>query len=260
MLRSGYSSAAVMKELASRHFSDQFDADAEAQIQKAGASLALLQALRDGTYAASPAEIAAAQKEQAARVDRESFARESAQNSDALKGPANQPPDTPASTKAPSPEQIYQMLKDSLVIRQRGVLVPVDEETLRKKKLFLFFFSAISSPLGRHFTSRLSEYYQQVEIEHPEIEVIFFSGDRSQFAMENYMSQTEMPWPAVAFSEIGKQFAALPAGFVHDLPTLALVDASGKVLSRSADPSPAALEKVLVDLDKTLQNGSVGTR
>ena len=54
MLRSGYSSAAVIKELAARHFADEFNDAVEAQLQKAGASPDLVSALRRGAYAAIP--------------------------------------------------------------------------------------------------------------------------------------------------------------------------------------------------------------
>ena len=169
-------------------------------------------------------------------------------------------PASQAAAKAPPPDQVYSVLKDSLVVRQQGVLVPVDSETLRSKKIFLYFFSAISSSVGRHFTSVLSEYYQRVATQHPEFEVVFFSGDRSQFAMENYMNQTDMPWPAVEFSKVAEQASTFPPGLIHEIPTLLVLDGSGKLLTRSADASPAALEKVLVDLDKIFQNGNVVAR
>jgi hypothetical protein len=260
MLRSGYSSAAVIKELAARHFADEFSDAVEAQLQKAGASPDLMLALRRGTYAASPAEIAAAQKDQAARVERQSSTDISAPTAEPSRSSADKRPAVEPSTQTPPPDQVYRVLKDSLVVRQRGVLVPVDSETLRSKKLFLYFFSAISSPVGRHFTSVLSEYYQRMTTQHPEFEVVFFSGDRSQFAMENHMNQTDMPWPAVEFSKVAEQSAIFPPGLIHDLPTILVLDGSGKLLTRSADASPAALEKVLVDLDKILQNGNFVAR
>ena len=37
MLRSGYSSDAVMRELAARHFADTFDSTVEEQLKRAGA-------------------------------------------------------------------------------------------------------------------------------------------------------------------------------------------------------------------------------
>src|SRR3954470_22946459 len=62
MLRSGYSSETVMHELANHHFGDTFDPAVEKQLQKAGASPVLLDALRKGSFQASESEIVAAEQ------------------------------------------------------------------------------------------------------------------------------------------------------------------------------------------------------
>ena len=62
MLRSGYSSAGVMRELSQRHFLDTLDPAKEEMLVKAGASAELIAALNDGTYALSPEQNAAAQQ------------------------------------------------------------------------------------------------------------------------------------------------------------------------------------------------------
>src|SRR4051794_10533034 len=69
MLRSGYSSETVMQELANHHFGDTFDPAVEKQLQKAGATPALLDALRSGSFRASPDEIAAAEQKLAAQEE-----------------------------------------------------------------------------------------------------------------------------------------------------------------------------------------------
>ena len=62
MLRSGYSSDAVIRELATRHFADAFDSTVEEQLKRAGANESLLNALRTGSYAATASEISAAKE------------------------------------------------------------------------------------------------------------------------------------------------------------------------------------------------------
>src|SRR4029077_12093266 len=69
MLRSGYSSETIMRELAARHFGDAVDSAVEKQLEKAGASPALLNALRNGSFRASPDEIAAAEEKLAAQEE-----------------------------------------------------------------------------------------------------------------------------------------------------------------------------------------------
>jgi hypothetical protein len=69
MLRSGYSSQAVLHELSARKFADIFDSEIEKQLVEAGASPVLIDALRSGVYQLSPAEIAAAQQRMAALAE-----------------------------------------------------------------------------------------------------------------------------------------------------------------------------------------------
>lgn len=252
MLRSGYSSDAVLRELSTRHFSDAFDGETEKQLKQAGASAELLDKLRTGAYHASASQIAALEQKRTSQQQRSLVpATDSKPAGDIIKRIDSA---QPAST--PPADQVYRVLKGDLVTRERGVLVPFDDETLQSKKLFLFFFSANSSPVGRNFTPRLVGYYERTVPQHPEFEVVFFSADRSQFGMETYMNQANMPWPAVAFSQIAAQAAAIEAGLVHDIPCLILLDSSGKLLSRSEE-NGGGLDKVLADLDKILAQGAV---
>ena len=67
MLRSGYSSEAILRELSTRHFAGDLDSAAEQQLVRAGANQSLITALQSGAYAAPSSEIAAAQEKLAAR-------------------------------------------------------------------------------------------------------------------------------------------------------------------------------------------------
>jgi hypothetical protein len=57
MLRSGYSSDTIIRDLSTRHFGDRLDPEAEKELVRAKASSALLDALKSGKYAASEDEI-----------------------------------------------------------------------------------------------------------------------------------------------------------------------------------------------------------
>ncbi len=146
---------------------------------------------------------------------------------------------------------MYDHLKDDLVYWHEGSLVPFDNETLEGKKFYLLFFSAIWSKEGRQFTSQLADYYNRVHPQHPEVEVVFFSADRSAFAMENYVSQTQMPWPVVSYDKLQGKAGALAGAFTHQIPRLILAEANGRVLSDSGEARPD-FDKVLADLDKVL--------
>jgi hypothetical protein len=251
MLRSGYSDSAVLNELSVRRFADTFDPDVEQQLVKAGAGESLTNALRSGVYQLSPPEIAAATEKRSAQSTKVS---EAIPNS----GTDSQKENNGGISLAPNPAadaqrggSMYDHLKDDLVYWHDGSLLAFDNEVLEKKKLYLLFFSAIWSKEGRQFTPRLVDYYNRIVPVHPELEVILFSADRSAFAMENYISQTNMPWPAVAFDKRGGKAGAIQESLVHQIPRLILANAAGKILSDSGENKPD-FDKVLVDLDRVL--------
>ena len=147
---------------------------------------------------------------------------------------------------------MYDHLKDDLVYWHAGALLPFDDETLENKRFYLLFFSAISSRAGYQFTRNLVDYYNRTAPQHPEFEVIFFSADRSPFAMQNYISQTNMPWPAVAFEKRDGKAGAIQGNLVHEIPCLILADASGKILSYTDSEKRLSADRVLADLDRLL--------
>ena len=109
--------------------------------------------------------------------------------------------------------------------------------------------------MGRKFTSQLIDYYNRVAPEHPEFELIFFSVDRSQFGMETYMSESNMPWPAVVFDKVAEKLTKRPNGLVREAPFLILTDASGNITSfGGTSDDKNTLSKVLADLDRTLSH------
>jgi hypothetical protein len=248
MLRSGYSSDVILRELSSRHFSDAFDAAIEKELIKAGASQTLVDALRSGVYKSSDSETELAKQRLAAQEIARAKLLES--NDD-----RNQQSVT-TSASGPAPFQqsggtVYDHLKGDLVYWHNGALVPFDDAALEKKKIYLLFFSAISSKEGRELTATLRDYYNRVAPKHPEFEVIFFSVDRSSFAMENYISQTNMPWPAVAYDKRSGKAGAFAQNLVRQIPYFVLAEVNGRPLSDSGG-NPANLDKVLSDLDKIL--------
>ena len=250
MLRSGYSSEAVMRELSARHFADSFDSTVEKQLVQSGANQSLIDALRSGTYKLSSSEMAATKEKLADKEQREVLAAEQSRAS----GPPQQSAPAPALIGASG--MTYQLLKGDLVYWHQGTLSHFDDEALENKKLYLFFFSANWSPQGRKFTPQLVEYYNRVAPQHPEFEVIFFSADRSPFGMETYMGQANMPWPAVDYEKLGSK-AAIQNNFVRGLPCLILVDGSGKILSNSyGTERNLGPETVLADLDKIFSGKS----
>jgi hypothetical protein len=257
MLRSGYSSETILRDLSVRHFGDQFDSGIEKQLIRAGANSTLIDALRSGTYAVPAAEIAAAKAKLAVQ---EGNAAKTREHSNATSQSSESQPTTDRSAPSTATElrhAIYLRLKNDLVYWHEGSVTHFDDEALEDKKLYLLFFSANWSPAGRKFTPRLVEYYNRVAPQHPEFEVIFFSADRSQFGMETYMAQSNMPWPAVAYDRRTGKAGAIQTNLVREIPALVLADAAGQVLSYShGGENAVGPEKVLADLDQIFNRGS----
>jgi hypothetical protein len=254
MLRSGYSSEAVLRELSTRKFGEEFNSEIEYQLSRAGASPSLIEALRSGAYSLPASEITASRGKLAAQERTASKALEHS-NGAALPN-QGQPPTVPqAATEAG--DSIYLHLKGDLICWHQGSVMNFDDEALEHKKLYLFFFSANWSAAGRKFTSQLVEYYNRVAPQHPEFEVIFVSVDRSQFGMETYMAQSNMTWPAVAYDKRSGKAGVIQNNLVREIPCLVLADASGKILSYShGGENAVAPETVLVALDEILTRGS----
>lgn len=240
MLRSGYSNDAVLRELATRKFAGTLDSTTASELVRAGAQESLIAALQSGANQLSPAEAAAWEQR-----------KQSVRSVEAAQSVANAAGVRPAAAQAQSPGTVYDFLKDDLVYWHEGSLVPFDDQALQSKKFYLLFFSAIWSKEGRQFTTQFVDYYNRVAPQHPEFEVVFFSLDRSQFAMQNYVSQTNMPWPAVAYDKSDGKSRLIKQRLARPVARLVLVDAAGNLVSDSGETQPN-FGKVLSDLDRLL--------
>jgi nucleoredoxin len=248
MLRSGYSSNSLMQELSKRHFADTVDETKEKTLVKAGASSDLIAALKSGIYSLSPEKTAAVQQQIAAEEERRAEQAEASRKADAQYQAQVARERTSKSAKqniGASSDAISQFLKGDLVQWHNGSVVRADETALANKKLIAFYFSAEWCVPCRKFTPQLVEYYKRVAPDHPEFEVVFYSRDRSLFAMEKYMQEQNMPWLAIDYSKL-KEKEVLTKSAGNGIPSLVLVDSTGKVISSSQDVGP---QKVLTDLD-----------
>jgi nucleoredoxin len=249
MLRAGYSSEAVQRELSVRRFAESCDAAAEKALMGAGATPALIDALKSGSYASSPADARAAQAELAGQAARR------AREADRTRKLNTLYQDQLARARAAAPAQtetantLADQFKDDLVFWKNGSLARFDGEGLGKKKLIALYFSAHWCAPCRKFTPQLVEFYNRVAPQHPEFEIVFVSRDRSPFGMETYMRETQMPWPAIDFGKLpGKESLKKYGG--ESIPCLVLLDAGGKIISDTyAGKNYVGPEKVLADLN-----------
>ena len=260
MLRSGFSNETVQQELSVRGLAEPLDAAAEKSLRETGATAALVDAIKSGAYAIAPADAQRAQDELAAQAARRAEAAEQARKFNTLyqdqlaRARQAAPPATgPVSTI------LADQFKGDLVAWRNGGLVGLsrfDDEVIEKKKLIALYFSAHWCGPCRKFTPQLVEFYNRVAPQHPEFEIIFVSNDRSAGAMEAYMRDLKMPWPAIDFAKLPNK-SALKKYAGEGIPCLVLLDASGKVISDSyVGKNFVGPEKVLTDLAATFAQPS----
>lgn len=259
MLRSGYSSDAVERELATRHFIGTLDAAAEKTLAQAGASPAFISKLKSGAFAVPASEVAAVQTELKAKEQRRAAEQEESRKLNTLYQAqlAQKRTGPPASVAAPG-SGIAALVKGNLVTSQDGTLRPYLDAEFEKKKLIGLYFSAHWCGPCRQFTPSLVGYYNKNAPAHPEFEILFVSNDKTAAAMEGYMREVKMPWPALSFDKVAGS-AALTKYAGSGIPCLVVVDETGKVVFDSyAGKEYRGPEAVLADLDRLFATKSAG--
>lgn len=117
-------------------------------------------------------------------------------------------------------------------------LVKIKDKNLTPCKLgkvpqyIAFYFSAHWCPPCRAFTPKLVEFYKANYRKGAKFDVVFVSNDRSEADMKTYMTEAEMPWPAISYDQ-AKQAEAAQKLCGPGIPCLVVVDLSGKVIKDS---------------------------
>jgi nucleoredoxin len=251
MLRSGYSSDAVEREVAARHFIGTLDAAGEKNLAQAGASPALVSGLKSGAFAVPASQQAAVQAELAAKAQSRARQSEESRKLDTLyQARLAQTRNAAPADAATKTTAIASLVKGDLMTSRNGVLRPYLDAEFEKKKLIGLYFSAHWCPPCRKFTPNLVAYYNKNAAAHPEFEIVFVSFDKSAAAMEGYMRDMQMPWPAVGFDKVsGNEALKKYAG--ASIPCLVVVDENGKVVFDTyAGTNYRGPEAVLGDLDQ----------
>ena len=114
---------------------------------------------------------------------------------------------------------------------KKGKSEEVATSTLEGKTL-LVYFSASWCPPCRSFTPVFSKFYKEQKEKRQDFEVVWVSWDNSEEQAKEYYEK--MPWLALPFSEkkikekLNRKFQ------VRSIPTLALVDKEGTIVSTKA--------------------------
>jgi len=99
-------------------------------------------------------------------------------------------------------------------------------EALSGKRGVLLYFSAHWCPPCRAFTPKLAEFYAKHSAAKG-FEIVFVSSDKSQAEFDAYYG--EMPWLALPWADRKKKEALSKTYQVGGIPTLIVLDPSGKV-------------------------------
>lgn len=242
MLRTGFSSESVLAEIVQRHVAEPLDALTKKSLVELHATQPLIAALESNAFAATSAEMVAP------------------------KAPATRPAASPAIATPPPPKvgaipvpnehAIMKAMHGKLVLCRDGVVSQSDDSVLENKKLIALYFSAHWCGPCRRFTPQLVNFYDQLEPQHPEFEIIFVSSDHSRFNWETYMRDMRMPWPAVDYDRVAELGPLRDLGG-DGIPSLVLLDANGRVLSSTYENGKRlGPEKVLDDLQRIFASGA----
>lgn len=154
-----------------------------------------------------------------------------------------------------SDSTIIKSLAGDLVRVAGGKLQKANLENPESLKYLAVYFSAHWCRPCRAFTPDLVEYYKRTKPEHPELELVFVSSDRSEEEWKNYIIEEEMPWYAVQFRKAGKSKLKEYGG--SGIPCLVVMTPDGKVVSDSyVDGQYVGPRKVLADLQTILERDS----
>ncbi|MEO7167525.1 MAG: thioredoxin-like domain-containing protein [Spartobacteria bacterium] len=155
-------------------------------------------------------------------------------------------------------QDIPAQLKGKLVALRGKSALPYDSPDLPQAKYIALYFSAGWCGPCHKFTPDLVQFYNELKPKHPEFEIVFMSRDTGANAMEKYMAEMAMPWPAVRYSA-AKNDRALTKYAGSGIPCLVLLDAKGTVLSDSyVNKEYVGPTKVMRDLKKILTGDASG--
>ena len=234
MLRSGYSSDAVIAEVTTRRVLDSLDPATKKSLLDFGASAQLIAALESGHSAVSRSEADEAKQREA-----EVAARRAAQIEQERKFSTLYQAQHNAGSAKPAPPPaggtlLLESIKQKLVRCRDGTISRGNGSELEGKKYVALYYSAHWCAPCRKFTPQLVEYYNQVAPAHPEFEIIFVSADRSHFSWETYIRETRMPWLAIDYDQLA-DLAGVKALGGDGIPSLLVIDEGSHILASSYD-------------------------
>jgi len=231
MLRTGYSSDAVLAEVIKRHVLEPLDEPTKKSLLQFGATAPLITALESKAYLVSASEA-----QDAKRHEMEAATHRAAQiEKDRQYNTLMESQGAARTANAPAGETpIIDSLKDKLVRCHGGSISRGNGSELEGKKYIALYYSAHWCGPCRQFTPELVEYYNQMVAAHPEFELIFVSFDRSRFDWESYIQGAQMPWLAIDYDQLA-DISGLKQLAGNSIPSLLILDSNSRLVGSSYD-------------------------
>jgi nucleoredoxin len=232
MLRSGYSSDAVLVEVKQRRVLEPLDEATKKSLVQFGATAPLIAALESKTYLVSQSEADEARRHEMEATARRAEQIEKERQYNTLIQARKAEGAAQNAKVAPGQTPILTSIKDKLVRCRGGSISRGNGSELEGKKYVALYFSAHWCGPCRQFTPELVEYYSQIVSAHPEFELIFVSFDRSHFDWESYIQGAQMPWLAVDYDQLSDLGGLKQLGG-NSIPSLLILDADSRLVASS---------------------------
>jgi len=155
-----------------------------------------------------------------------------------------------------SGENLPAELNGKLVALRGKSALPYSDPGLAQAKYIALYFSAGWCGPCHQFTPELVKFYNEMKPKYPGFEVVFVSRDYGANAMEKYMAEMAMPWPAVRYA-FARSDPNLKKYAGTGIPCLVLLNENGDVISHSyVNGAYVGPYKVMGDLKKLLTGES----
>ncbi len=104
----------------------------------------------------------------------------------------------------------------------------VDNTSIKDSRVTCIYFCASWCPPCKVFTPILKEFYDDINCEIRQLEIVFVSSDKDEESFKNYLA--DMPW--IAIPDGDKRIAALLENYrLEQIPTLYVIKPDGECVS-----------------------------
>lgn len=137
-------------------------------------------------------------------------------------------PKSPQQKKPTGPmSALIEIIGETLMSKEGGIAI----ETLAGVKIFLLYFSATYCGPCQNFTPILEEFYEMMNEDRKDIEIIFVSHDRTEEEMMEYYKK--MPWLYIPFSD--EKTTTLRSRYeIKGIPVLMALKPTGELVTKDA--------------------------